>query len=178
VNTIRRRVLPALTVGILILISQFCFANMSSPIWKGTNAGTAFSSRDIDILHEKIHLKIEEDFKIARYEINYVIRTDSAGKQIPLLFYAMDYKDEFIIWVDDQQVKLLTIPIDSTTSLDHFSKFSNIFSHPNGEAFSQTVELSWGNEQNNYFLKDLKYFEVDLSKGEHRIRIDILPNPG
>jgi hypothetical protein len=69
---------------LFFLISQLCLANMASPIWEGTLGSSAFSSRDIDILKEKIDLKVDSDFRTAFFRIEYVIRTDRSGTQIPL----------------------------------------------------------------------------------------------
>jgi hypothetical protein len=69
---------------LFFLISQLCLANMASPIWEGTFGSSAFSSRDIDILKEKIDLKVDSDFRTAFFRIEYVIRTDRSGTQIPL----------------------------------------------------------------------------------------------
>ena len=73
---------------LFLLLSQLCLANMASPIWEGTLGSSAFSSRDIDILNEKIDLKVDSGFRSAFFRIEYVIRTDRSGTQIPLLFHA------------------------------------------------------------------------------------------
>lgn len=147
---------------------------MASPIREGTFSSSAFSSRDIDILKEKIFLKIDKDFRTAFYQIKYIIRTDSTGKQIPLLFLAKDYKDNFKVWVDSQEVKVLDIPSEYTTTIhSRFEGFSNSFEPtlPNGE--QETSEISWENNSGIlYNLNDLKYFEANLEKGEHKIRVE------
>ena len=163
---------------ILFLIGQLCFANMASPIRAGTFSSSAFSSRDIDILKEKIYLKVDKDFRTAFYQIEYFIRTDSNGRQIPLLFHAKDYKGDFKIWVDNQEVKLLDIPNEyKTTANTPFERFSNSFAQPSRSGEPETVVIYW--EKNSgfvYELNDLKYFETDLTKGEHRIRIEYVAN--
>lgn len=163
---------------ILLLIGQICIANMASPIWNGTYSGSAFSSRDIDIIKEKIYLKLDKDFKSAFYQIEYIINTDSNGKQIPLLFHAKDYKGDFKIWVDNQEVNLLDIPIGyKTIANSPFERFSNSFEQSSEKGDAKTVLVYW--EKNSgfeYELNDLKYFETDLTKGEHRIRIEYTAN--
>jgi hypothetical protein len=151
---------------------------MASPIWEGTFSSSAFSSRDIDILKEKIYLKIDKNFSTAFYRIEYFIRTDSNGRQIPLLFHAKDYKGDFKVWVDNQEVKLLDIPGEyKTTANSPFTNFSNSFRQPSRNGEPETVEIYW---QKNagivYALNDLKYFETDLSKGEHVIRVEYTAN--
>ncbi len=167
----------ALTI-ILFLIGELCCANMASPIKAGTYSSSAFSSRDIDIIKEEINLQIAKDFKTAAYVIEYFIKTDTAGKQIPLLFYALDYQGDFNVWVDNQEVTLLQIPSEyTTTSNTPFSKFSNSVDSSVRQGESETVAISWGkNSRLVYELRDLKYFELDLSKGEHTIRVEYTAN--
>lgn len=159
---------------ILILIGRLCFANMASPIWEGTFSSSALSSRNIDILKEKINLKVDKDFRTVFYQIEYFIRTDTNGRQIPLLFHAQDYKGDFKIWVDNQEVKLLDIPSEyKTTTNSPFENFSNNFRQPSREGESETVVIYW--QENSgfvYNLSELKYFETDLTKGEHLIRVE------
>ncbi|MBK7213278.1 MAG: hypothetical protein IPH88_08340 [Bacteroidales bacterium] len=159
---------------ILILTGQLCFANMGTPIREGTLSGSAISSRDIDIVRETIHLKIDKDFKTAFYQIEYHIKTDIAGKQIPLLFLAKDYKGNFTVWVDDQKVKLIDIPEEyKTTAKSPFERFSGTFERAYQEGESETVEISWQKDRGfSYRLNDLKYFETDLSEGEHIVRVE------
>lgn len=163
---------------ILFLIGRLCFANMASPIWEGTFSSSAFSSRDIDILKEKIYLKVDKDFRTAFYQIEYYIRTDGNGRQIPLLFHAKDYKGDFKIWVDNQEVKLLDIPSEyKTTANSPFENFSNSFEQPTRNGERETVVIYW--QKNSgfvYDLSELKYFETDLTKGEHLIRVEYTAN--
>lgn len=151
---------------------------MASPILEGSFSSSAISSRNIDILKEKINLKIDKDFRTAFYQIEYFIRTDTAGRQIPLLFHAQDYKGDFKIWVDNQEVKLLDIHSEyKTTANSPFEKFSNNFRKPSREGEPETVVIYW--QQNSgfvYNLSDLKYFETDLIKGEHLIRVEYTAN--
>lgn len=151
---------------------------MASPILRGTFSSSAFSSRDIDIIKEKIHFSIDKDFNTGNYVIEYFIKTDLEGKQTPLLFYARDYTSDFKLWVDDQEVKLLEIPHEYISTINTpFERFANSFKKPFREGESETVEISW--EKNSAFvyeLNDLKYFEADLTAGEHIIRIEYAAN--
>lgn len=163
---------------ILFLIGRLCFANMASPIRVGTLSGSAFSSRDIDILKEKIYLKVDKDFRTAFYRIEYFIRTDRNGRQIPLLFHAKDYKGDFKVWVDNQEVKLLDIPSEYiTTANSPFENFSNSFEQPSRNGEQETVVIYWQKDDGIvYNLNELKYFETDLTKGEHLIRVEYTAN--
>ena len=154
---------------ILFALSSVSFANMASPYREGTKVSSAFSSSDIDILKEKIVVSFSRENSDAYYVVEYTIKTDSEGKQIPLLFYAADYKGDFKVWVDGREVTVQKIP-DSYTAgtFDSFSKsfYSNNNNNPE-------VAIRWReNSSNIYKLNDLKYFEVDLSKGEHTIRVE------
>ena len=147
---------------------------MASPIRYGTLSSTAFSSKDIDITKEIIHLKIDKDFNTANLKIEYFIKTDIAGKQVPLLFYAKDYNENFKVWVDDVETEILDIPAEYTdTKKEPFQSFSNSFSKETNENEKPTVTIYWKkNYGNNYEINELKYSEKTLSKGEHKIRVE------
>jgi hypothetical protein len=66
---------------------------MASPIVEGSKNASAFSSKDVTILHENIMVHISQDFKTAKYTIEYTIKSDVVGGQIPLLFLAKEYKN-------------------------------------------------------------------------------------
>jgi hypothetical protein len=132
---------------------------MASPIRPGTFSSSAFSSRDIDILKEKIYLKVDKDFRTAFYQIEYFIRTDSNGRQIPLLFHAEDYKGDFKIWVDNQEVKLLDIPYEYiTTANTPFERFSNSFEQPSRSGEPETVVIYWDKSSGTVYK--LNEFEI------------------
>ncbi|HRE41419.1 MAG TPA: hypothetical protein PLG90_08785 [Ignavibacteria bacterium] len=147
---------------------------MASPIVEGTYSASPYSSRDIDILKEKIFIKLSSDFKTAKFNIEYNIKTDIDGKQIPLLFYAKDYKDGFKVTIDGKPIELIEIPEDYTkTEGTPFEKFSDSFIKPDEEGGVEYVKIYWyKNSGYRYYLRDLKYFEVDLSAGEHKILVE------
>lgn len=89
----------------LLFICNSAKANMASPFIEGTKAASAISSRHVDILHESIFIQIDENFHTAKYKVEYTIKSDVVGKQIPLLFCAVDYKDDFCVWLDDRPGK-------------------------------------------------------------------------
>ncbi len=163
---------------ILSLIVTHCYANMASPIRPGTFSSSALSSCDIEVLQEKIFLKIDKGFKMANYRIEYLIKTETEGKQIPLLFHANGYKGGFNVWVDNHEIKLFNIPNEyKTITHSPFVKFSNYFKQPPGKGDPETIVVYWEKYLGNiYTLSDLKYFEVDLAKGEHKIRLEYLAN--
>jgi hypothetical protein len=158
----------------LLLISRIGNANMSSPFSGGTNRASPFSSKDINILSETIHIKIDRAFKTAKFIIEYTIQTDSAGKQIPLLFVAQDYKDNFFVWVDNQKIQVQSIP-PQYTQVDGspFSKFAASFNSYNRVNGANEVPIYWHKHMGSvYKFDELKYFETDISKGTHTVRVE------
>jgi len=147
-------------------------ANMASPLEAGTKSSTVLTSKDVDILSEKIRIVIDKNFKTARFYIEYVIRVDSAGQQIPLLFYADNYKGDFSVWVDGQKVPVQKIPKRYIHVADSpFSGFKPTVEQKQGKN-PDKVTIYW-NEGTGYVydINDLKYFETDLTKGLHNIRV-------
>ncbi|MEO6831649.1 MAG: hypothetical protein ABI169_05585 [Chitinophagaceae bacterium] len=145
---------------------------MSSPILRGTMTSAAFSSKDINILSETIQIKIDRDFKTAKFIVEYTIQSDVSGRQIPLLFYAKDYKDSFAVWVDNQRVVIQDIPAKYTQIDSPFSGFSNSFELNKQPDAAYEVSISWTkNSSSVYQLNNLKYFETDIAKGIHKVRV-------
>jgi len=146
---------------------------MSSPVQERTLTSSAFSSKDINILSEKIDIKIDKEFKTAKFIIEYTIQSDVIGRQIPLLFYAQDYKDSFFVWVDNQRVGIQNIP-DKYTHFGNspFSGFSGVKHGNDNKNESDEVSIYW-NKNSGYVYKinDLKYFETDIIKGIHKVRV-------
>lgn len=158
---------------VLLFVTKLCFANMASPIREGTKSATALSSKDIDILKEKLTVTINKEFSTADYFAEYFINSDFDGKQIPLLFFAKNYKDDFKIWVDDVEINVQIIPQDYLGYSDStFNGFSNYFEPSSDINDRKIVKIHFErNSAREYVLSDLKYFEIDLEKGEHIIRV-------
>lgn len=166
--------MKSVLIILISLFAEFSFANMASPIWEGTQAGSAFSSRNIDITKEKISIGINKDFKRASYSIEYFIRTTFEGKQVPLLFIAKDFEGDFKIWVDGNQITLAGLPQSLNITDSIVRDFSNSFNSPK-ENNKGYVMITWDEyETFSYNLSDLKYFVVDLSKGTHVIKVEYL----
>ncbi|MCL2650743.1 MAG: hypothetical protein FWD60_06935 [Candidatus Azobacteroides sp.] len=150
----------------LFLFGQFAKANMASPIWEGTSSGSAFSSKDIDILSEKIFIRIDTDFQTAKFIVEYNIRSESSGIQIPLLFLAQDFKDSFYVWLDDKKVNIQDIENKYFDNLS-FLGFSN--------SLEKETVIFWEEHSGSYYrINDLKYFEADIEKGVHKIRVEYI----
>jgi len=151
---------------------------MSSPIQEGTLSSSAFSSKDINILSEKINIKIDKQFKTVKFIIEYTIQSDIIGRQIPLLFYAQDYKDSFFVWVDNQRVAIQNIPYKYTHFHNSpFSGFSGVKHGNVNNNESDEVSIHWNkNSSYVYKINDLKYFETDILKGTHKVRVEYTAN--
>lgn len=149
---------------------------MASPIIEGSKNATAFSSKNVAILHENIVVHISQDFKTAKYSIEYTIKSDVVGGQIPLLFLARDYKDNFTVWLDGKLVKIKDIPnYIIKPENNQFADFANSFTEKIDEY--KYISITWQrNNTNLYNLDDLKYFEASLTKGEHKIKVEYSAN--
>ena len=162
------------TFFLFFLFALTLNANMASPLDAGTKSSTVLTSKDVDILSENIGIVIDKDFKTARFYIEYTIRVDSAGQQIPLLFYADNYKGDFSVWVDGQKVPVQKIPKKYIHVADSpFASFSPFFQQDTlYNKQPDEVLVSWENDSwFVYRLNDLKYFEMPLAKGLHKIKV-------
>ena len=161
---------------LLLLSAQLCFANMASPITKGTSSGSAFSSRDIDILSETIHIKVSSDFKTASFKVDYRIQCKADGQQIPLLFLAQQYSGDFKVRVDGQQVNVQDVPAQYDFSQGSpFFQFSQAFPDRISQGEAETTTIHWDEQGGSlYQLRDLKYFETSLRQGVHKIQVEYL----
>jgi hypothetical protein len=157
----------------LLLLGQITKANMSSPIWEGTMTSSVISSRDINILSERISIKIDQSFKTAKFIVEYNIQSDLSGRQIPLLFYAKDYKDSFFVWLDDKKISILNVPIKHYEN-SQFNGFANALQK---EIDEDEITIYWEKGLGYvYKLTDLNYFETDIKKGVHKIRVEYIAN--
>lgn len=141
------------TIGCL-LCTVFCLANMASPVRKGTVNGNALTSRNIQILSERIDITLSKNSAIASFDVVYNVRTTVAGRQVPLLFVADDYERDFEVWTDDKPVTVQQVTDSFRTTLSAFDDF--IAGHPAAE---------------------LQYFETGLDTGIHTIRVRYAARP-
>jgi hypothetical protein len=164
-----------LLVFVWCLVAFAARANMASPLDEGTLGASPFISKHVDILRENIRIVPDKQFETARFFVEYQLRVDKSGTQIPLLFYAPEYKDGFIVLLDGKPVKLQKVsdvyPNLETTQLSDFRK---LFEMPEGDDLlhmsdSPTTGFS-------FEVTELKFFEIDLSEGEHTIKIEYTAN--
>lgn len=175
----KMKIILTLCFAIFIFI-KISYANMASPIREGTKSADVFSSKDIDILKEKLSITINKEFTDANFTSEYFIRTDKEGKQIPLMFFAINYKDDFRVWVDGVEIKIISIPQDYLLSsgIIQLDGFSNSFNSSASDSERKVVRIQFEkNSAREYVLSELKYFEADLSKGDHKIRVEYTAIP-
>lgn len=160
-----------------------CRANMASPYESGTLSGCAFSSRSVDILGEKITISPNKDFSSAFYDVEYTISSSSSYSHlIPLLFYALDYKGDFKVWLDGNAIPIQQIP----EKYVHFkgSPFYD-FERYNGNAtqgsyhpgMQDHTALAFEWYDTDVSINDLKFFQAKISKGIHKIRVTYFGSP-
>lgn len=167
-----------ITLSIAVLFFFFVvYANMASPYMKGTGSSTAFSSKNVDITGEKIHIIIDSGFTKAFYKITYNINCDSPGVQVPLLFYAMDYKSDFKIWLDDKEVEVMWQNMQDERPA-FTADFLSAIEYRSSADSTPMVKVKWDEKTGTlYNLSDLKFFRVMLSKGSHTIRVEYEATP-
>lgn len=155
---------------------MYCHGNMSSPVGWGTHAATAFSSNKLDILNETIHILPDSEFKTARFIVEYTIRCDSGGKQIPLLFYAVDNKDSFSVRVNGKAIEVKPVPTEYIQpGNNELSAFKNPFGIDSAQILDNNVIINWGkHEQRSCRIKDLIFFEATPEKGVNTIRVEYI----
>lgn len=153
-------------LGLLLLSSSmFSYANMASPIDDGTFTSTAYSSTDIDILSETIDINISKGFHEAYYNITYEIYSAKEGYRIPLIFEVFedyignDSDESFIVKVDGQ-----TVPV-----IRNYDYKSNSTSLPSYYDAKTDTSIQ--------FNDNAKYFEVNLSEGNHVINVNYSAYP-
>jgi len=152
-------------------------ANMASPFLAGTQAASPFVSNYVNITSETITIVPHKDLATATFFIEYKIQALQSGNAVPLLFYAVDYKDSFEVWFDNTPVILTPVPDqfiakDGTkiTGFDNLFQILDTLSH---------LPDTMGNMQNMLIRQsDLKFFNIDMPAGEHTIRVKYVARTG
>jgi len=160
-----------------ILLSQLAWANMASPVEEGTLPASPFISQHVDILRETMRILPDARFETARFEIEYHLRAHRPGRQVPLLFYASEYREQFRIWVDGREIQLSEVPgAYDTLEGAPFADFDYLFAPGSGQESVQVAINDSPLEGFSVVLADLKFFAADLSEGEHLIRVEYVAN--
>ncbi len=71
--------MPLLIISLASLLSTTSFANVASPYQPEIFVSNPFTSKNVDVLHEFILVKINKDFSKAQYQIVYIIYTETLG---------------------------------------------------------------------------------------------------
>lgn len=140
---------------------------MASPILEGTLGGYTFINRNVDVISEEIVIKPDSLFSSALFNVRYVIKTDSSGISIPLVFQAEGYKDGIEIFFNDQKVDVAA----------YFPARYNL-SALGLDTIAKGIMIKWG--EGHYIHKtaeELKYFEIDLLEGIHTIEVRYVAEP-
>lgn len=159
----------------LCITTIFGNANMANPDIEGSKFGSPFVNEHVDILHEDIKVSIDSIFKTARYEIEYHIFALDSGINIPFLFYASEYLGNFQVYVDGVEVLPQSMPEEITNTKDtKFNDFSYFFDIDKHSGRSEVT--IWQDENTGYTieLRNMIFFESDIPKGEHIIRVKYL----
>jgi len=160
---------------IAFLSCHYVFANMASPIIPGTIVATPFSSQYVDILGEKIFVRINQGFTTAKFQIEYRIKSSATGIKIPLLFYAINYNKDFKVWVDGKEISIKKLP-DELQLKDSLllSDFHYIFNDTTTENYDNQILSIKDELAVNLYINvyDLLFFETDITEGEHIIKIE------
>ena len=165
-------VMKFIATCLLCLLPLLSMANMASPYIGGTEHAIAITSRDITVLHEQIFIGPEKDLNLAHFVIDYDLESTTEGRQIPLLFVAEDYYGAFNVVVDGHPVALPDVPRDIILRDKTFSNFKNSFDTPFEQGLP-VVRIGYAGKgfDEEVRFKDLKYFEVNLSKGRHHVKV-------
>lgn len=158
----------------VLSLTKITWANMACPFIWGTNSSTALTSKDIDIIRENLFIRIDRKFEEAKYRIQYFIETPKSGLQIPLLFFAKQYKGDFRVWVDNREIEIKKIDeYIKKVGGTKFREFDKYFNKPTvNKDNPETISVFWSEHLGDVIeLSDLQYFEVNLSKGTHCIEV-------
>ncbi len=160
-----------LLILFLLFAQGYLFANMREPVNHGTVGARPFTSEHVDILHEELNIVIDSNFQTASFEVIYSIQSGKAGQQIPLLFFASEYLDDFQVFLDGREILDVVIPSYDWVSSDSLFGDFPYFFDKNSE-YADRVDFNDSNDfESSVSLSDLIYFEVDLSEGKHVFRV-------
>lgn len=145
---------------------------MASPVVEGTLGARPFTNQFVDVVHEDLRIIIDKNFEYAQFEITYFIESSADGIKIPLLFYASEFLDNFVVTVDGIAVNIQDIPdeirIPENTIFDDFSYF---FERRENADYSGVTIMEDERSGFEVTMRDLKYFETDMLKGTHTIEV-------
>jgi len=151
---------------IIVLIPLLLNANMASPIRLGTLGANPFLNKYVTITNENINIKIDANFQYAEFDIEYIINAEKDGINIPLLFYASEYYNNFKVSIDGKPISIKKYNIENTK----LTNFEYLYS-PNNTNISVINNVFNNGKSEIIRLKDFLYFETNISKGKHSIKV-------
>ncbi|EDP97539.1 hypothetical protein U8527_04280 [Kordia algicida OT-1] len=161
-------------IFLICLLNAFILnANMASPVQEGTLGTRPFLSQYVHILHENLRITIDKNFQYADFDIEYIINAEKDGNQIPLLFYASDYYENFEVYIDGKKITLQKqedfwdLYGDDKEKLTNFHYLYNADRKEVGEIENN---FQYG-RSDRISLNDFLYFETDISTGKHSIKV-------
>jgi len=166
-----------------LLSFSLSFGNMAQPFVEGTWSSSPFLHEEVDILGEKIWIDFGEQLGPANFMIEYHIRANSTGLEIPILFYASDYLEGFRIWIDGKEIKIQQVPEDYEL-LDGkpFAGFDYFFDIKEEDGYSyREIEIKdphMDKVSSRIDIRELKFFQTDFTEGEHLIKVEYQADPG
>jgi hypothetical protein len=185
---VKKHILTLLVLAITGLGFSVLKANMAAPSLE-TKAHSAIASKDLHIINETVHLKINEGYS-GYYRVVYNIRADKSGTQIPFLFHALDFGPQKQITPKvtlDGKPAALTY-VDSSLSqaemaalLQDFSNYARTVQGGKQTADS-FIYIFWNKNENAssgynpnsqiYALRELLFFKLDIAAGTHQIVVE------
>ncbi len=146
---------------------------MASPVNEGTFGTSPFISQYVNILHENLHIVIDENFEYADFVVEYNIHAEKSGTQIPLLFYASSYYENFKVTIDGKEVTLARQE-DFWSAYgpekEKLTSFHYLYNADRKAISEIENQFKYGRSEHIY-LKDFLYFETDISEGNHTIKV-------
>ena len=149
---------------------------MANPVQEGTLGSRPFVNEFVDVVHEELNIKVDKDFNYAQFQVRYHINSLADGVKIPFLFYASEYYDSFTIKIDGKEIGTQKVPEEyQYPEGTKFKDFTHFFGPGDTNYASGKVELRESDQLAfTVRLRDMIYFETDISKGEHTIDVSYI----
>jgi hypothetical protein len=149
------------------------YANMASPVREGTLGTRPFISQYVHILHENLRITIDEDFNYANFDIEYIINAEKSGVQIPLLFYASEYYEDFEVTIDGKKITLQKQEDFWDLYGEDKEKLTNFhYLYTKDRKAVRELEQQFKHGRSDRIsLNDFLYFQTDISEGKHSIKV-------
>jgi len=148
-------------------------ANMASPVRQGTLGVNPFLNKHVKVLHENILITLNDKFDYANFDIEYQIESDKDGINIPFLFYAIQYQNDFELTIDGKKIDLKVFKDfwdAKNIKNNNLTNFEYIYTLDRAEVSNINIDFKSGSSD-HLTIKDFIYFETNLSKGKHIIKV-------